>query len=125
MIIIIGNDVILLFSSLDSTTTGRIVREETMMSTMEIEGFNTRLGLKYIVMNKKYTSDLEPLRRLLPTRMTKPGVQPTMKSKWVNHKEILSDDDWIYPQSGTYREGKKKNSFFVMGWESPTIIFLR
>ena len=29
--------------------------------------------------------------------MTKPGVKPTMKSKWVNHKEILDDDDWIYP----------------------------
>ena len=29
--------------------------------------------------------------------MTKPGIKPTMKSKWVNHKEILSDDDWIYP----------------------------
>ena len=29
--------------------------------------------------------------------MTKPGIKPNMKSKWVNHKEILSDDDWIYP----------------------------
>ena len=38
-----------------------------------------------------------PLRKLLPTRLTKPGVKPTMKSKWVNHKEVLADDDYVYP----------------------------
>ena len=48
-------------------------------------------------MNEKYTSDLGPLRILLPTRLTKPGIQPTMKSKCVNNKEILADDDWVYP----------------------------
>ena len=31
--------------------------------------------------------------------MTKAGVKPTMKSRWVNSKEILADDDWIYPPS--------------------------
>ena len=76
--------------------TGKIVREEVARSTLRIEGFNTRLGLKYIVMNEEYTSDLEKLRRLLPRRMTKPGIKPTMKSKWVNNKEILDDDDWLY-----------------------------
>ena len=44
------------------------------------------------------TGDLEDLRELMPRRMTKPGVKPTMKSRWVNHKEILDDDDWVYPQ---------------------------
>ena len=86
-----------MFPSLDSINTGKIVRGEVARSTIEIEGFNTKLGLKYIAMNEKYSSDLGPLRRLLPTRLTKPGVQPTMKSKWVNHKEILADDDWVYP----------------------------
>ena len=94
---IIGNDVISLFPSLDSITTGKIVREEVARSTMKIEGFNTRLGLRYIAMNEEYTSDLGPLRRLLPTRMTKPGVKPTMKCKWVNNKEVLDDEDWVYP----------------------------
>ena len=94
---IIGNDVFSLFPSLESATTGKIVREEVAGSTMIVEGFNVKLGLKYIAMNEKLTSDLEPLRQMLPWRMTKPGVQPTMKSKWVNHKEILADDDWIYP----------------------------
>ena len=94
---IIGNDVVSLFPSLDSVDTGRIVREEVTRSTMEIEGFNVKMGVKYIAMNEEYTSDLEDLRALLPRRLTKPGVKPTMKSKWVNHKEILADDDWVYP----------------------------
>jgi hypothetical protein len=87
---VIGNDVISLFPSLDSANTGRIVCEEVERSSMEIDGFNERLGLKYIAMNEEYTGDLEPLRNLLPTRMTKPGIKPTMKSKWVNHKGMMT-----------------------------------
>ena len=94
---IIGNDVVSIFPSLDSENTGKIFRQEVARSTMNIDGFNMRLGVKYIAMNEEYTSDLEEIRALLPVRMTKPGVKPTMKSKWVNHKEILADDDWIYP----------------------------
>ena len=59
---IIGKDVISLFPSLDSITTGKIVREEVERSSINIEGFNIRLGLRYICMNESYTSDLEPLR---------------------------------------------------------------
>ena len=58
-----------------------------------VEGFNTRLGLRYIYMNEEYTSDLNPIRGLMPTRITKPGIKPTMKCKWVNNKEILAEDD--------------------------------
>ena len=61
-------------------------------STMNVENFNRRLGLKYISMNEKLTSNLEPLRKMLPWRLTKPGVLPSMKSK-VNHKDVLADDD--------------------------------
>ena len=69
---VIGNDVICLFPSLDSVNTGKIVREEVEKSTIQIDGFNVRLGLRYIVMNQEYTGDLEPIRKLLPTRSTKP-----------------------------------------------------
>jgi hypothetical protein len=57
-----------------------------------------RLGVKYIAMNREYTGNLDELEHLLPKRVTKPGAMPGMKSKWVNHKEILDDDYWIYPQ---------------------------
>ena len=55
---IIGNDVVSLFPSLESEATGRIVREEVSRSTMNVDGFNVKLGLKYISMNEKLTSDL-------------------------------------------------------------------
>jgi hypothetical protein len=55
---ILGNDVVSLFPSLDRKDTGKIVREEVIRSSIEIEGFNTRLGLRYISMNKEYTGDL-------------------------------------------------------------------
>ena len=108
---VIGNDVISLFPSLDSITTGKIVREEVQRSTIKIEGFSTRMGLRYLSMNESYTSDLEPLRGLLPTRLTKPGVQPTMKCKWVNSKEILNEDDWIYPR----RQPTEAETRLIMG----------
>ena len=69
LLCVIGNDVISLFSSRGSVTNGKIVRGEVERPSIEIEGFNVKLGLKYIAMNEEYTSDLEPLRMLLPVRM--------------------------------------------------------
>ena len=43
----------------------------------------------------------------MPVRITKPGITPTMKSKWVNSKEILVDDDWIYPH-GHHTERQRR-----------------
>ena len=105
---VIGNDVISLFPSLDSVNTGRIVREEVENSTMRFDGFNIRLGLKYIAMNEEYTGNLEQIRSLLPVRETKPGTKPTMKSKWVNSKEILADDEWIYPPGNPTEEQRRQ-----------------
>ena len=44
-------------------------------------------------------------------RITKPGTKPTMKSKWVNNKEILADDDWVYPK----RTPTEKETRLIMG----------
>ena len=88
-------------------STGRIVREEVENSTIRFDGFNIRLGLKYIAMNEEYTGSLEQIRALLPVRETKPGTKPTLKSKWVNCKEILADDEWIYPP-GTPTEEQRR-----------------
>ena len=96
---VLGNDVIALFPSLDSVNTGRIVREEVQGSTIKMDGFNVKLGVRYIAMNREYTGDLEEIEHLLPYRVTKPGVKPGMKCKWVNNKEILEDDDWVYPKT--------------------------
>ena len=108
---VIGNDVIALFPSLDSANTGRIVREEVQTSTIKVEGFNARLGVRYVAMNREYTGDLEEIEHLLPYRVTKPGVKPGMKCKWVNNKEILDDEDWIYPK----RKPTEKEERLIMG----------
>ena len=95
-----------------SVDTGRIVREEVTRSTMDIDGFSARLGVKYIAMNEEYTSNIEEVRALLPVRVTKPGVKPTMKSKWVNSKEELADDDWNQEPGtrNTYRKTKEDDN---------------
>ena len=46
IVCILGNDVVSLFPSLDSKDTGKIVREEVQRSSIEIDGFNEKLGLK-------------------------------------------------------------------------------
>ena len=47
-----GDNVIALFYSLDSANTARIVREKVQASKMKIEGFNVRLGVICIAMNR-------------------------------------------------------------------------
>ena len=87
------------------------MREEVENSTIEIDGFNVKMGLKYLAMNEEYTGDLDELRDLMPKRMTKPWTKPTMKSKCVNNKEILDDDDWVYPT----RMATSKERRMIMG----------
>ena len=52
---LLGLDVVALFPSMKSLTTGRIVREHVLRSPLKIEGFNWRQGARYIVVNKRYT----------------------------------------------------------------------
>ena len=46
---LLGNDVVSLFLNMDSRTTGRLVKEEVSNSTINIEGFNYKMGTKYVV----------------------------------------------------------------------------
>ena len=59
-------------------------------------------------MNEEYTGSLKQIRSLLPVRETKPGTKPTMKSKWVNSKEILADDEGIYPPGNPTEEQRRQ-----------------
>ena len=99
---LVGNDVVALFPSIQSTSTGRIVRKEVEESPMQIEGFDHRLGAQHIAMNKKYTGDLAPIANILPWRSKAPGCAPGMKSKWVNCKENKEDVKWNFPKAKPY-----------------------
>ena len=53
---LVGNNMLSLFPNIQSKTTGKIVREESERSPLVIKGFNYKLDLKYIAMNKEYTA---------------------------------------------------------------------
>ena len=100
-IVLVGNDVVALFPSLTSQRSGKLVRQEFQISNIKIsdEAFNTKLGLRYIVMNKHLTDDLDPIENILPTRRKAPGRKPGMKSREINNSEDdeLGDDKWAHP----------------------------
>ena len=96
---LIGNDVVALFPSIKSRTTGIIIRMEAEKSPIKVEGFEFEKGLKYIVMNKKYTGNLKTIANLIPWRKKVGGVQPGMKNKNVNRKVEKEETLWIYPKA--------------------------
>ena len=97
---LVGNDVIALFPNIQSKSTGKIIRDEVERSPMVIEGFNYKLGVTYIAMNKEYTGDLKPMEKFLPWRKKVKGVTPGMKNRWVNRKkDEAKDSQWCYPKA--------------------------
>ena len=97
---LLGNDVVALFPSIKSKNTGKIVRKRVIMSSIKFEGFDWRLGARYVVMNKHLTSDLHELWGVLPFRRSNKGVEPGMSNKNVgNSKETEKDllDKWVFP----------------------------
>ena len=69
-----GLDVVALFPSMKSPTTGRIIRQHVLKSPIQIEGFEWRQGARYVVVNRKYTSDLKCLWNVLPWRRKVKGT---------------------------------------------------
>ena len=104
---LIDNDVKALFPNIKSASTGKIVREEVERSPLEIEGFDYKLGLRYISMNKRYTGNLGPISHLLPWKKKLPGVTAGMKSKFVNSKKDQEEKQWNYPKAQPNRQERK------------------
>ena len=65
---------------MSSARTGEIVRRRMMKSRMIPEGFNWKMGLVYIRMNKHLTSSLGTMWKILPFRKKVGGVEPGMSS---------------------------------------------
>ena len=103
---VLGNDVVALFPNIKSKNTGIIVRKRIEKSPLRIEGFDYRRGARYIVMNRKYTSDLHELWGVLPYRRKTQGTEPGMFGKNVNDKNETEDDmesQWVFRNLQTYR----------------------
>ena len=88
---VIGSDVVALFPSLKSRSTGIIVRRRVERSTVKFPGFNYRQAARYIIMNENYTGDLQGLRSILPRRRKRKGVTPGMTGQEINDK--YEEDD--------------------------------
>ena len=86
-ICLLGLDVVALFPSMSAETTGKIIRKQIHKSPIKIGGFDWRQGARYVVINKKYTSDLQCLWGVLPYRRKVNGTAPGMRAKDINSKE--------------------------------------
>ena len=86
------------FPSMQSASTGRIIREHVRKSPLKINGFDWRQGARYIVVNRKYTGDLDCLRDILPWKRNKGSTAPGMKSKELNSKKGEIEMQWNFPK---------------------------
>ena len=98
-ICLIGLDVVALFPSMQSKTTGKIIRQYVRDSPLKIEGFDWREGARYIVINKKYTGDLECIWKVLPWRRKVKGTAPGIKAKELNSKNGNIEIQWQFPRT--------------------------
>ena len=55
----LGLDVVALFPSMQSATTGKIICQHVLKSPLKIECFNWKQRARYNVVNKKSTGDLK------------------------------------------------------------------
>ena len=103
-ICLLGLDVVALFPSMTSETTGKIIRKHVLKSPIKIEGFDWKQGARYVVLNKQYTSDLQCLWGILPYRRKVNGTTPGMRSKDINSKEGNVEKQWVFPKQPTQRQ---------------------
>ena len=81
-----------------SANSGRIVRKRFEKGYMEVEGFEYNRGLRYISMNREYTSELEELEYMLPKRRKKQGVTPGMTGANIRAQEDDPEAQWRFPK---------------------------
>jgi hypothetical protein len=98
-ICLLGLDVVALFPSMQSKTTGKIIHQQVLKSPIDIQGFNWKQGARYIVVNRKYTGDLKCLWNILPWRRKVGGTAPGMKSKEMNSKTGNVEMQWNFPRA--------------------------
>ena len=82
---VIGSDVKALYPSIESEPTGKIIRQRVEKSPIKLEGFDMKMGLAYVAMNKNLTTELDKISELLPTRKSGKTSQLKMsavKSDW-------------------------------------------
>ena len=101
---LVANDVVALYPSLKSENTGKIIRKKVQESKVIFEGFDDKMGRAYIVLNRKYTSDLEKIEHILPKRASNKGKAPSMAGlgpRWD------PETQWIFPAGNISAQERK------------------
>ena len=93
---LLGLDVTALFPSMTSSRTAMIVRNRMMRSKMRIDGFDWKIGLVYIVMNKHLTTNIGKLWKILPYRRKLGGTEPGMSSRGMTGKTGKVEEQWCF-----------------------------
>ena len=88
-----------MFPSITSKRTGLIIRKQVRKSPLKIKGFDWKQGARYVVINRRYTSDLECLWNILPWRRKVTGTAPGIKSKELNSKKGDVELQWQFPRA--------------------------
>ena len=101
---LLGLDVSALFPSMSAKRTGEILRSRMMKSQMEVKGFNWRMGLVYILMNKHLTTNLGKMWKILPYRKKVGGTAPGMASQGMSGKNGKVEDQWVFKVKEVTRE---------------------
>ena len=65
---IVGSDVKALYPSIQSESSGKIIRKRIEKTKLEFEGFSVEKALAYIAMNPELTTDLDEIAHILPSR---------------------------------------------------------
>ena len=101
---LIGLDVEALFPSMTSARTGEIVRKRMMRSSLNPAGFNWKMGLVYIRMNKNLTSSVGNMWKILPFRRKVGGTEPGMSSEAMVGKKGKVEEQWCFKVKEVNRE---------------------
>ena len=97
--VLVGMDVVSLFPSMTADTTGKIVRDRVMKSSMKVEGFRWKKAAIYIRLNRNLASKIPAeVRRYLPVRRKKQGVEPGMNSEGLKREEGAEEKQWMFTQ---------------------------
>ena len=99
----IGSDVVSLFPSLTAVETAKAVRSQAMKCSIKWDNIDSRWLRLYIHLNQHLSSDITPVKHLLPKkRKGKRGPEPGMSSKECLGRYLENVYDNGVPSSWTW-----------------------
>ena len=107
--VLTGSDAVGLYPSLLKISTGNVVREEAMKSTIKWEGLDYKECARYIAIHyEPWEIKRMKLQRVIPKRRFHKGAKPGVKGKEAQGKEAGDEEKWDFPTT-EYTDLEKKN----------------